>query len=237
MPCGASATAITFVSWLMPPLETTYGTWFGIATTALADDMLTIDAADALLHHRARHRLAAEEHRLQVHREHAVEILFGEIEEIAGVRDAGVVDEHVDAAVPRERPRDDRVDVRLARDVAADELGAGDRRRGGRAGGLVAIGEHDRRALGGEALRAREADAARGAGDDGHAVLQAGVRCMTRSSAAMPHRHRRRAAQWLRVAARHGPLRGRSTTRSTIPDRAARRGAPRASSRAGCDTR
>ena len=73
------------------------------------------------LHHRARHRLAAEEHRFEVDRQHAVEILLGEIEEFAGMRDAGVVDEDVDAAVPGERMLDQRVDVGLARDVGADE--------------------------------------------------------------------------------------------------------------------
>ena len=42
MPCGASASAITFVSCAMPPLLTTYGTWFGIARIALTLDMWMI---------------------------------------------------------------------------------------------------------------------------------------------------------------------------------------------------
>ena len=33
---------MTLVSWFTAPLLVTYGTWFGIATTALAEDMLTI---------------------------------------------------------------------------------------------------------------------------------------------------------------------------------------------------
>ncbi len=91
------------------------------------------------------------------------------------MRDARIVDEHVDAAMPLVRPRDDGLDVGLARDVAAHEFGARYRCRRGGAGGLVAIGEHERRAFGGEALRAGEADAAGGARHDGHAVLQSGI--------------------------------------------------------------
>src|SRR6185436_16869861 len=42
MPWGASDSAITLVSWLMAPLETTYGTWLGMASTAFTLDMLMI---------------------------------------------------------------------------------------------------------------------------------------------------------------------------------------------------
>ena len=103
--------------------------------------------------------------------------------------------------------------------------------RGGRAArGLVEIGEHERRALGREALRAREADAARGAGDDGDAVRAIDSwRTITRFSVgARAYVTRRRA---------RSAVSDRRTTRSTSPGRAARRRAPRAPSRAGCGTR
>ncbi len=96
---------------------------------------------------------------------------------------------------------------------APTNFGAGNRRGGRGPGGLVAIGEHDGRALGGEALRAREADAAGGARDDRHAVLQSGGRCHHASSSDDD-------AAW--VTRRRAPpaAADRRTTRSTIPDRA-----------------
>src|SRR5260221_486997 len=42
MPWVASEIDITLVSWLIAPLETTYGTWLGMARTAFTLDMLTM---------------------------------------------------------------------------------------------------------------------------------------------------------------------------------------------------
>ena len=112
------------------------------------------------------------EHRLQVHREDAVEVGLVEVEEVAGVGDAGIVDEDVDAAGVRGGSLDDAGDVRPARDVGDDG------RRAGHAGGsrgqfrLGDVGHDDRRAFVGEALRDGEADAARGPGDDGDPAFQ-----------------------------------------------------------------
>jgi hypothetical protein len=51
-----------------------------------------------LLDHHARHRLAAQEHGLQVDAHDAVEIFLADVEEVGGVGDAGVVDQDIDAA-------------------------------------------------------------------------------------------------------------------------------------------
>ena len=49
-----------------------------------------------LRHHLPRHRLADQEGALQVDADHAVEIRLAQVEEIAAVHDAGIVDQNVD---------------------------------------------------------------------------------------------------------------------------------------------
>src|ERR1700761_5808327 len=126
------------------------------------------DAAEALLHHRAHDLARHAEDRLQVGVVHRVPVgvLHAHGEVVA--RDAGVVDQHVHAAVFLDDAVDQRRHARGVVDVELDTLAAGvsgqrlgDRLRAGVAGG----GADDTEATRGELLRDGTADAARGAGD------------------------------------------------------------------------
>ena len=98
--------------------------------------------------------------------------------EVAGQRDAGVVDDHVDPAevlghgggVRRERGAVGHVEA-----VGADLAGAGvlDQVDGLGEPGLVDVGEREQRALAGEVERQRAADAGAGAGDHDDLVVEA----------------------------------------------------------------
>jgi hypothetical protein len=68
--------------------------------------------------HPLRGRLPAQEHRLQVDREHAVEVLLFEIEKLRHMRDPGVIEENVDPLVTSDRLGDNSVDIGLLRNIA-----------------------------------------------------------------------------------------------------------------------
>ena len=80
-----------------------------------------IDPLHAGGDHRPRDRLAQQEHGLQVDAKHAIEVLFLELEEFAGMQDAGIVDQDVDALVAREHVAHDAPHVVGVRDVGSDE--------------------------------------------------------------------------------------------------------------------
>jgi hypothetical protein len=82
--------------------------------------MLTMRAL-AGLRHLARDGLADQERALEVDAQHGVEVGFGDGQEVGRLEDAGVVHQHVDAAVALHRGGDQRVDLRLVADVAGDE--------------------------------------------------------------------------------------------------------------------
>ena len=117
--------------------------------------------------HPPRRLLRAVEDAGEVHVERAPPVGLGDLEERRAHGDAGVRDEHVDAAEQLVDARERMLDLRLVRDVAVErrlepvdplvrrlELALADRER------------DDARALGGEAAARRLADPARAAGDD-----------------------------------------------------------------------
>src|SRR6201991_1867173 len=139
----------------------------GIA--AGADDRGDVDdAPEALLHHRAHHLARHAEDGLQVGVVHRVPVVVLHAHGQAVARDAGVVDQHVHAAVFLDDALDQRGDAGGVVDVELHALAAGvtrqrlgDRLRAGIAGGGADDAEAARR----EFLRDGPADAARGAGD------------------------------------------------------------------------
>ena len=91
-----------------------------------------------------------------------------------GEKDAGVVHEHVDAAVGLERPGRDGLPVRLACDVVGVRAGtASDVGRQLSCTRLVGVSEEQVRALLGEAAGDRRADPASGAGHEHNLSVQA----------------------------------------------------------------
>ena len=149
----------------------------GIASTPLTELMLTIAPPPAAICRAD--RLADEEGALQIDVEHRVPVVLGDVEELRGAEDAGIVDERVDRAEGRSRRRQRRVDlVALGRRRSAGRgaLPAA-ARRAARASprGVVDVPEGDRRAVGGEPLRTGRADALRRAGDDSDAALEVEV--------------------------------------------------------------
>ena len=131
-------------------------------------------ARGACLRHLPRGGLRAQERALQVDPQHPVEVLFGQVEELGGVDDAGVVDEDVDAT----EVRDGVVDQRFARGPVADvgllveriAAGGRDRLHDGTAADFVDVGDDDARTGLGEGAGAGRADALRCAGHDGDAI-------------------------------------------------------------------
>src|SRR5690606_30397748 len=99
----------------------------------------------------------------------AVEIFFLQVEEFPAVNDAGVVDEDVDVAGKGLAGFPDQAaDLGRIADVAGNETGVGAEMLClQRASPLVDVGENDLRAFPHEALGDAEANAARGARDDG----------------------------------------------------------------------
>ena len=129
-----------------------------------------MDPPRSLPDHLLRRRLAGEEEPLEVDPHHPVEVLFPDLEDVAGMQHRGVADHHVDTAVRLDRLRDQRFDLRAVSHVAGDEhrlaprIAQRLRRRFALLG--LNVGEHDLRPVGCETLGARESDALRGAGDD-----------------------------------------------------------------------
>jgi hypothetical protein len=120
------------------------------------DDRARLAAGFQLLDHLARDRLADEERALEVDRQHAVEVGFGDLEKITAGDDPGVVDQNVDGAIGVERRRDQVAHVELLRHVAVHEHGLaavlGDVAGGALAGGLLDVRDHDLRPIGREAF-------------------------------------------------------------------------------------
>src|ERR1019366_3253605 len=108
--------------------------------------------------------------RLDVDREDAVELVFGEIlERLRQVAHAGVVDEDVEAAETFVHGLDHRLDVGTDGDVGtnAERRGAEPGRRAQRAFAIT-IDDDDPGALGDELLRDAFAEAGRGASNEGY---------------------------------------------------------------------
>src|SRR5262249_4279490 len=139
------------------------------------------DVAVALLQHRRKHVVGAGEGPARVHAHDEVEALHRRLEHRAPVERAGVVDEEVDPAHLVERRLDAALDlgvvahIHLHGERSSTELlhlgrgvvdGAGEARVG--LDGLG--GSDDVTALAGEGERDVLADAAGGAGDEGHAI-------------------------------------------------------------------
>jgi hypothetical protein len=126
------------------------------------------------LHHLARHGLAHQERALDVDADHRVEVGLGHVQEIRSLEDAGVVDQHVDAAMRGQGARDQRVHVGLVADVAVhvDPAEFGCQRLARRVG---QIGQHHVGAFAREAAGAGLADALGAAGDDDDAAVVAEV--------------------------------------------------------------
>ena len=129
-----------------------------------------------MFHHHPGHRLTHQEHRLEVDRDHAIEVFFLEVEKFGGVRDAGVVDQYVDAPEMLDGHRSHSGDGLTIADVDGDTervcpagLGLGDdlgnRRR-------CARGDNDLSTFHCVLAGDRPADAAARAGDDDDFVLQ-----------------------------------------------------------------
>jgi hypothetical protein len=113
-------------------------------------------AAAPLLHHEAGDVLGAEEGARQVDADLAVPALERHVEHAQSTEDAGVVHEHVDAAVRFARPRHHRLDLRLVGDVADDAqrvtAAPHDRLRALHCIVRIDVHAHDARALVGQSL-------------------------------------------------------------------------------------
>ncbi len=86
--------------------------------------------------------------------------------------DTGVVDENVEIAERAARLCDDVLGALRVADVGSEEAGVAKRASGGFACGGIDIGDGDARPLRDVAPGDRKPDAARGASDDRHLVLQ-----------------------------------------------------------------
>ena len=148
----------------------------GVDRAHVDDRAGTAAFARALLDHLPRGCLTGEECPLEVHAENAVELLFRQIEKRRVIDNAGVVDEHVDAAVHLERLGDQVVHVELFRDVAVDEIrGAtalADLGDNAIAGVVIHVRDDDLGALAGEPHGTSLADALPGARYDRDPVLE-----------------------------------------------------------------
>src|SRR6266404_2272478 len=116
----------------------------GRAREALAGDRGDVDDdAAAAGNHLARHALQAEEHALAVDAHDAVPVGLGEIHDVRAPGDAGIVDQHIDAAERLDHAAHHLVDARQVADVGgqrqAPPAGGGDRRGGLLGCGLVDV--------------------------------------------------------------------------------------------------
>ena len=116
----------------------------------------------ARLRHGSGHGLAHQERAFDVDAQHGIEIFFSDVKKIGRAENAGVVDQHIDAALPVKRLPHQLVHLRLVAHVAVHiqtrKLG-----RQCRAARIVHIREHDMCALGGKAPNAGRAYALCGA--------------------------------------------------------------------------
>ena len=131
---------------------------------------------DALFDHRGRHGLRAVEHPAQVDVDHAVELFEGHLLQAGVLRDAGVVDQHVDAPEPLQHAAGRGVHHVAVRDV--HHVAFGLRARFAALAhrfvdqGLAQVPDGDARAFTREFERCGQADALGGAGDDADLVLE-----------------------------------------------------------------
>ena len=128
-------------------------------------------------HHLPRHRLAEDEGAVQIDAEHAPEKVIGHLEERRPVHDAGVVDQHVDAAPTRDDMGDGCLGAGPVHDVEGERLGltasVGDGFGLDPSRGLVTIGDQHAGPFSSQPGSDRGPDASRAAGDDGGFVLEA----------------------------------------------------------------
>jgi hypothetical protein len=131
------------------------------------------DRAAAPLAHRRDGGAAGQEHRRDVDVHHLLpfpERDLGERPHLERGVEARVVDEHVEAATPRERLVDEPRDLRLVGDVGGEAHPV--RVRRGRLLGAAQVGDDDPGALGSEPVGDRPADPLRRSGDDGDLPLK-----------------------------------------------------------------
>jgi len=133
------------------------------------------DAAGALAKHRTDGGLGDEEDALEVGGEDVVPVLLAHAHDERVAGDAGVVDDDIEAAEALEGGLDGGGGALGGGDIGLQDLDAdataGEFGLGGASGLLItAVGEEEIEAIPGEALRNREADAARATGDDGGSV-------------------------------------------------------------------
>jgi hypothetical protein len=145
------------VSWLIPPLADVVAGDGGNGQRAV-DRAHVDDAPAAGLDHLARHGLAHEERALDVDADHRIEIGLGHVQKIRRLEDAGVVHQHIDAAVRGQGARDQRVHVGLVADVAM-HVDPAEFARQGLARRVGQIGQHHAGAFAREAAGAGLADA------------------------------------------------------------------------------
>ena len=147
--------------------------------------------------HDARRRLRDQKGAREIDGDRAVPFRELDVEERRVAADAGIVDEDVEPPVAGDDRLDHRRHRRLVGDVDAERqsLGVPERRQGVARAALVDVGDHRNRALGGQGLGDREADAARPARHQRDLALQS-----HRSSAGFLVSHPRHAARPSRTA-------------------------------------
>src|SRR5688572_19723263 len=134
------------------------------------------DAASARLHHAAQHRLAEPENGTQIRRDDGIPVFRLHAQEQRVARDAGVVDEDGDRALPGFDVCDRHVAGSPIRHV--EDEAAADRTRGfqslvdGRNTRVARCRTDDRSSSRAQCERDGASDAARGAGDEGDFALQ-----------------------------------------------------------------
>ena len=172
MPRLPTSAASARVKLAMPPLAVRVGDRVGLA--ALAHDRADVEDPPPARAHQRQQGHGAGDGPGQVDAQHMLEALERQRVDPGHVEDRRVVDQDVQSAQavadevgqPRDRCLVGDVDLgrddRLPRAADAQRLGGGRR--------PVDVGHHHDRALAGEPLGDREADAAGGAGDDGVAA-------------------------------------------------------------------
>jgi hypothetical protein len=140
-----------------------------------AQDRGVVDhrAAVALGDHLAQRGPGAAERAGQRHVEDLPPLLVGQVEDRGGAAQAGVVDQHVDAAEVRGGGGDQRFDLRFVGDVAGvgpdlAAVGPGQFLAGGGQAGLVLVADHHLGAFVQAAAGGGAADAGAGRGGDDH---------------------------------------------------------------------
>jgi len=145
--------------------------------------------------------------RAQVDAELAVPRLLVDLVDLAGLEDAGVVEEHVEALVAGDHAFHERLDLGAARHVAARgarelEAAAAQRGRRGLPRLAVQVGDHDGGSLREQPLRRRQPDARGAAGDQGDPALEPAAARVLRVHLEPPLSHYYRPPAVARTSAR-----------------------------------